>query len=239
MITTPAVPRTRAHRASRDPSLPGAVSVLAVTARPGQESTDLGGVLYAFARAGAGLSLLALTRGEAAAHNSGTGRLEAVRPWEVQLAASVLGIDEVAVASYRDGSLPEYPLGELAGRIGRSIRDRSADLVLVVAPEVGDREDDAVARAARVAAEAAGIPAVAVTRPGEHGAWTVDLGVDAELARAIQKSAVAAHASQSELLPSLIDRIDRLGRFESLRWLLFPEPIVAQPVHQNENLVTV
>jgi N-acetylglucosamine malate deacetylase 2 len=239
MMITPAVPRPRALRASRDPSLPGALSVLVVTARPGQESADLGGVLYAFARAGAGLSLLSLTRGEAAAHNSSTGRLEAIRPWEVQLAASVLGVDDVAVASYRDGALPEYPLGDLAGRIGRAIRDRSADLVLVLAPEAGDRADAAVARAARVAAETAGVPAVAVTRPGEHGAWTVDLGVDAELARAIQKSAVAAHASQSELLPSLIDRIDRLGRFESLRWLLFPEPIVAQPAHQNENLVTV
>jgi N-acetylglucosamine malate deacetylase 2 len=239
MTITPAVARPQARHTSRDATLPGAGSVLVVTARPGQESVDLGGVVYAFARAAVGLSLLCLTRGEAAAHNAGSDRLEAVRPWEVQLAASVLGIDGVAVASYRDGALPQYPLGELAGRIGRAIRDRSADLVLVVAPEAGDGADAAVARAARVAAEAAGLPAVAVTRPGEHGAWTVDLGLDTELARAIQKSAIAAHASQSELLPSLIDRIDRLGRFESLRWLLFPEPIVAQPTRQNENLVTV
>src|SRR6201986_3142097 len=89
-------------------SLPSAVRVLAVTARPGQESEDLGGLLYAFRRAGAGLSLLSLTRGEAAGQNSGSGRLEAVRPWETQLAASILGIRGIGVANYRDGELHEY-----------------------------------------------------------------------------------------------------------------------------------
>lgn len=35
-----------------------AAGVLAVTARPGQKSADLGGVLYAFRRTGASLTLL-------------------------------------------------------------------------------------------------------------------------------------------------------------------------------------
>src|ERR1700748_322553 len=90
-------------RAVRPDSFPGAACVLAVTARPGQESADLGGLVYAFRRSGASLSLLCLTRGEAAAWNSGTERLEAARPWEVQMAASILGIGQVAIASYRDG----------------------------------------------------------------------------------------------------------------------------------------
>src|SRR5215472_15032150 len=88
--------------------LPRAARVLAVTARPGQESADLGGLLYAFRRSGASLSLLCLTRGEAAARNSGTTRLEAARPWEVQMAAAILGIGQVAVTSYRDGRLHQY-----------------------------------------------------------------------------------------------------------------------------------
>jgi len=33
-----------------------------------------------------------LTRGEAAGRNSGTARLEAARPWEVQIAAAILGV---------------------------------------------------------------------------------------------------------------------------------------------------
>src|ERR1700722_15647564 len=156
MTTTPAIPRPRPPSESAAGSLPRAVSVLAVTARPGQESADLGGLLYAFRRAGASLSLLALTRGEAAGQNSGTGRLEAIRPWETQLAASILGLGGVAVANYRDGELHEYPTAELAERIGRAMVDRAADLLLVVAPEAGDRADTAVARAAVAAPTPAG-----------------------------------------------------------------------------------
>jgi LmbE family N-acetylglucosaminyl deacetylase len=228
MTTTPTIPRPRTPSAYRDNRPPRAASVLAVTARPGQESADLGGLLYAFRRAGASLSLLSLTRGEAARHNSGSVRLEAVRPWETQLAASILGIRSVAVANYRDGALPEYPAAELAERIGRAIRERSADLVLVVAPEDGDRADAAVARAAAEAAAAARVPAIAHTRSGTAGAWTLDLGADTETARAIQKSAAAAHASQSEALPALIGRLDLLGGGETLRWLQFPRQIPAQ-----------
>jgi LmbE family N-acetylglucosaminyl deacetylase len=228
MTTTPTIPRPRTPSASRDNSPPRAASVLAVIARPGQESADLGGLLYAFRRAGASLSLLSLTRGEAAGQNSGSARLEAVRPWETQLAASILGIRGVAVANYRDGALPEYPTAELADRIGRAIRERSADLVLVVAPEAGDRVDAAVARAAAEAAAAAGAATIAHTRRGITGAWTLDLGADTETARAIQKSAAAAHASQSDALPALIERLNLLGSSETLRWLQLPQPIPAQ-----------
>jgi len=80
---SPAVPVA----AAGGPSIPVG-NVLVVTARPGQESADLGGVLYAFRRSGACLGLLCLTRGEASPLNSTwSGRLEAVRPWELQLAA--------------------------------------------------------------------------------------------------------------------------------------------------------
>ena len=176
MTITTATPRPGTDPASVGDSLPHAVEVLAVTARPGQETADLGGLLCAFGLAGARLSLLCLTRGEAAGQNSGSARLEAVRPWETQLAASILGVDAVAVSNCRDGDLHEYPTAELAEKIGRAIRERSADLLLVVAPEAGDRADAAVARAAEAAAAAARVPAVAHTRPGPRGAWTLDLG---------------------------------------------------------------
>jgi hypothetical protein len=39
-------------------------------------------------------------------------------------------------------------------------------------------------------------------------------------ARAIQKSATAAHASQSQALPQLARQLDRLGGREQLRWLV-------------------
>jgi LmbE family N-acetylglucosaminyl deacetylase len=202
--------------------LPGAVRVLAVTARPGQESADLGGLLYAFRRSGASLSLLCLTRGKAAGQGSGNARLAAARPWEVQMAAAILGVRQVAVADYRDGSLHHYRTSDLADRIQQAAVEYSADLVLVVAPETGDLGDAAVARAAAAAALRAGVPLAGRTRPGVSGAWMLDLGADAELARAIQKSAVAAHATQAEALPELLSRLDRLDSVETLRWLVSP-----------------
>ncbi len=211
-------------------SLPSAVRVLAVTARPGQESADLGGLVYAFRRSGASLSLLCLTRGEAAAQNSGHARLEAARPWEVQMAAAILGVRQVAVASYRDGRLHHYHMSELAGRIRQAVSEYSADLVLVIAPETGDIGDAAVARAATAAALQTGVPVAGRTRPGVSGAWTLDLGADAEVARAIQKSAAAAHTSQSEALPELISRLDQLGNVETMRWLVSPARVPAQRV---------
>jgi LmbE family N-acetylglucosaminyl deacetylase len=211
-------------------SLPSAVRVLAVTARPFQESADLGGLLYAFRRSGASVSLLCLTRGEAATRNSGNARLEAARPWEVQMAAFILGIDRVTVASYRDGSLHDYDTSDLAERIQRAVRECSADLLLVVAPETGDIGDAAVARAAAAAAARAGVPVVARTRPGVSGSWTLDLGHDTEVARAIQKASAAAHTSQREALPELVSRLDQRGSVETMRWLLPPVRIPAQYV---------
>lgn len=209
-------------------ALPPAATVLAVTARPGQESAELGGLLLTFRQAGASLSLLCLTRGEASAPSAGTARLEAVRPWEVQLAASILGVREVAVANYRDGRLHQYSTADLAERIDRAIRQHEPDLLLVIAPETGDTGDGAVARAATAAAERAGLPLVGRTRPGARGAWAVSLGDNVEITRAVQHSAVAAHASQSELLPAVIQRLDLLEDEESLRWLLFPHGTPAQ-----------
>jgi N-acetylglucosamine malate deacetylase 2 len=238
MTTTAATASPRMAGASAA-TLPKAVSVLAVTARPGQESADLGGLLYAFRRAGTSLSLLCLTRGEGAAQNSVCVRLEAVRPWELQLAAAVLGISEVTVASYPDGELHEYPVAELAGRIRRAIRQHSADLVLIIAPEAGDRDDIAVAPAATAAAAEAGVPVVAHTWLGAPGAWMIDLGAEAATARAIQKSAAAAHTSQSEALPALTRRLDLLDGRETLRWLLFPQTVPSQRDEENLALPAV
>ncbi len=211
-------------------SLPSAVRVLAVTARPVQEAAALGGPLYAFRRSGASLSLLCLSLGEAAAQSSDFARLVATRPWEVQTAASILGIRQVSVASDRDRRLHHYRTSELAGRIQQAISKYSAELVLVVAPETGDIGDAAVARAAAVAAVQAGVPLAARTRPGVFGAWMLDLGAETEVARAIQKAAAAAHATQSEALPELISRLDQLGNVEALRWLVCPARVPGQRV---------
>jgi N-acetylglucosamine malate deacetylase 2 len=205
-----------------DGPLPRAGNVLAVTARPGPESADLGGLLYAFRRAGTSLGLLCLTRGEASPVNATCARLEAVRPWELQLAANVLGISWVAVAGYPDGGLRGQPAAELAERVRRAIRQQAADLLLVSDPAGDDPDDTAACAAACAAARRAGVAVVARTWPDACGAWMIDLGADASTARAIQKAAAAAHQSQSPALPYLIRRLDLLDGREYLRWLVPP-----------------
>lgn len=202
--------------------LPRARRLLAVTARPGPESADLGALLYTFGRSGAWLSLLSLTRGEASAHNSTIEPLHSIRPWELRVAASLLGISSVAVADYPDGRLSSCGVAALTERVGRAIADQSADLVLVTDPAESGLEDAAVAMAASAAAERARVPALARTLSGLRGGWRVDLGAHAEQARAVQRSAVAAHASQSDALPDLALRLNLLGRSEWLRWLVPP-----------------
>jgi len=222
----PDSPRT--IRTSATTALPAAHSVLAVIARPGQESEDLGGLLHAFRQAGASLSLLCLTRGEASPRNSADARLEAIRPWELQLAATVLGISELTVASYPDGELARQPIADLGVRIYRAIRQHQADLLLIISPESGGRDDIAVGLATQLAAARADVPVVARTRPGVRGSWMIDLGSGAPAIRAIQKSAAGAHASQSEALPAVVHRLDLLDSRESLRWLLLPRSVPAQ-----------
>jgi N-acetylglucosamine malate deacetylase 2 len=202
--------------------LPRAGTVLAVTARPGIESADLGALLYAFGQAGARLALLSLTRGEGSPVNSTHNRLEAVRPSELQLASWSLGVSSIAVSDYPDGGLRHCQISDLTARVQRAIAEHAPDLILVLDPATGDCDDAQVARAACLAAEAAGVPVAARTIRGAQGSWQVDLGDQAHTARAVQRSAARAHASQSEALPEVLVGLDRLGSHEQLRWLLAP-----------------
>ena len=239
----PATGSPRADQA-RGP-LPRARHVLAVIARPGQESAELGALLYAFRRTRARLALLSVTRGEASPLNSTRERLETRRPWELQVAAAVLGVSWLTVADYPDGGLALRPLAELTELVQREIRRRAPDLLLVVDPGLAgpggvmpaddnpgdnpvpasDGSDNAVvARAVRCAAERAGVPVLARTRPGARGARQVGLGPDPAAARDTQRSAAAAYLSQSEALPEVQRRLERLDGREALRWLVPPPP---------------
>ena len=203
--------------------LPPARSVVAVTARPGQESADLGALLYAFSRRGAHVALLCMTRGEASPMNATCEPLETARPWELQVAAGLLGISSVRVSDYPDGGLRLAPVPALTARVRSMIREHAPDLLLVVDPAASADADDArVAKAACLAAQSAGLPVAARTAPGACGSWPLELGADATVGRAIQLSAVAAHASQSAALPRLRQRLDLQTGPERLRWLWWP-----------------
>ena len=200
--------------------LPRAQTVLAVTARPGRESADLGLLLHAFRRHGACLALLSLTRGEASPLNSTCERLEAIRPWELLAAAGVLGISSVAVADYRDGGLSHYPVARLTELVCRVIREDAPDLMLVTDPSEGDADDAAVARAVCHAAGQAGVPVLARMRPGAHGGRLADLGPAAATAGAARRAAITAHASQSLTGPPARRTPPGQPSRERLRWLI-------------------
>jgi N-acetylglucosamine malate deacetylase 2 len=237
MPSGPLAPSPLARRPLASGPLPGgplprAQTVLAVIARPGQEAADLGALLYAFRRAGARLALLCVTRGEASPLNSTCERLETRRPWELLVSGAVIGVSSVTVADYPDGGLTRRPLAELTELIQREIRRHAPDLLLVVDPATADpggatlrndNPDDAVvARAVRAAAGSAGVPVAVRTAPDTRGGRHVALGADPGAARAVQRSAAAAHTSQSEALPEVERRLDLLGARETLRWLAPP-----------------
>jgi len=161
-----------------------------------------------------------MTRGEASPVNSTRSRLEAVRPWELQLASWLLCVSSVAVADYPDGGLGHCQMPDLTVRVQRAITEHAPDLILVLDPATGDSDDAQVARAVCVAAEHVRVPVAARTIRGTHGSWPVELGDQADTARAVQRSAARAHASQSEALPGVFAGLDRLGSREQLRWLL-------------------
>jgi len=207
--------------------LPRAGHLLAVTARPGQESADLGRLLYALRRRGTSLALLTLTRGEASPLNSTCERLEAIRPWELQVASGLLGISSLMVADYPDGQLNRQPAAELTERVRRAIRQHATDLLVVIDPASADPDDAAVARAVCAAAEQTGVPALARMARSARSGWHVDLGPDAAPARAVQRAALAAHASQAKTRPRAQRRIDGQDDREQLRWLVPPRRMFA------------
>jgi len=198
--------------------LPRAGHILAVIARPGLESADLGRLLYAFHRRGTSVALLTLTRGEASPLNSTGERLESIRPWELQVASGLLGISSLMVADYPDGQLNRQPTAELTERIRRAIRQHATDLLLVIDPAPADPDDTAVARSVCLAAEQTGVPALARMPRAARSGWHVDLGTDAASARAT----LAAHASQARARPRTQRLIDRQDDREQLRWLVPP-----------------
>ncbi len=151
--------------------LPAAGRILAVTARPGQESADLGGVLYAFRRTGVRLALLCLTRGEASPLSSTSQRLEEIRPWELQAAAAVIGISSVIIADFPDGSLSRCSLAALSERVQRAIDEHAPDLLLVIDPATGTPGDAQVAKAVCSAARSAGLPVAARTSTHAPDSW--------------------------------------------------------------------
>lgn len=217
--------------------LPPWRSVLAVVAHPDDESFALGAVLDAFARAGARVSVLCLTRGEASTLHGVTGDLTEIRAAELAAAAEALGLHDVVLRSHPDGRLPEVDLDRLGEEVLTTARDVGADGLLGFdLTGVTGHPDHAHATAAAVrAAEVLDLPVLGWTVPAtvaerlrhEYGApfdghppSGVDLVVGVDRRR--QLAAIECHPSQAVAGSVLWRRLELQGDTEHLRWLRPP-----------------
>src|SRR5260370_10804200 len=132
-------------------------------------------------------------------------------------------MSSLRVSDYQDGRIRLAPVPVLTERVRQLIREHGPDLLLVADPAAaGDPDDARVAQATCLASQPARLPVVARMAPGARSGWLIDLGADAAAARAVQRSAVAAHASQSAALPGLRRRLGLLDGRRRLRWLRSP-----------------
>lgn len=223
--------------------LPAWSRVLAVVAHPDDESFGLGGVLDAFARAGAEVHVLCLTHGEASTVHGVSGDLARLRAAELAGAAATLGITKAELRGHPDGALAGLPDGTLAREVAAALESASADGLVVFDPDgVTGHPDHAAATAAAIAAAGArDLPVLGWTLPSVvaaqlnrecgtafvgHGPDEIDLVV--EVSRERQRVASLAHASQAVPSSVLWRRLELLGDREHLRWLRRPAAAPAE-----------
>lgn len=213
--------------------LPGWRSVLAVVAHPDDESFGLGAVLSAF-DAGARVSVLCFTHGEASSLHGVEGDLRSVREAELRAAAKELGVHDVRLLGYPDGGLSAVPVETLVAEVVAAAVPGSAEGLLVFDPSgvTGHPDHRAATAAALAAAEELDVPVLGWTLPHEvattlnaevgaafvgHLPAEVDLVLPVERER--QRAAIACHPSQALPTSVLWRRLELLGEVEHLRWL--------------------
>lgn len=113
--------------------------LLGLFAHPDDESRIVGGTLARYASEGVTVSLLVATRGEAGSCGEPplctVAELPRVREAELREACRVLGVRDVTILDYRDGTLPETERRELTGCLVAAIRRVRPHVVLTFGPE--------------------------------------------------------------------------------------------------------
>jgi N-acetylglucosamine malate deacetylase 2 len=113
--------------------------LLGIFAHPDDESRIVGGALARYADQGVHISLLVATRGE----EGSCGKpplcdpqdLPQVRERELRDACSILGVSDLDILDYRDGTLAQIEEDELVGKCVAAIRRKKPHVVLTFGPE--------------------------------------------------------------------------------------------------------
>ena len=217
----------------REVALPRWRSVLAVVAHPDDESFGLGAVLDAFARAGARVSVLCFTHGEASTVRGVAGDLAEARAQELQAAAAVLGVTSTTLLDYPDGALAAAPRAMLVADVARTAQDTKAAGLVVFDPSgvTGHPDHVAATAAAGEAASELNLPVLGWSMP-RHVADQLNEELGASFAghdsgpqdlllsvnRERQRKASRKHVSQALPTSVLWRRLELLGDVELLRW---------------------
>jgi len=215
-------------------ALPDWRSVVVVVAHPDDESFGLGAVIDRFVSAGASVSVLCFTHGEASTLHGVDGDLATLRAGELAAAARVLGIGLVRLLDYPDGGLDLTAADVLADAVVAMIDESDARGLLVFdAAGVTGHPDHVRATAAAIAAaDRRGLGVLAWTLPNtvpaqlaeEFGAGFVghdpdEVDLVIPVVREHQLEAVTCHPSQAVPGSVLWRRLELLGAHEHLRWL--------------------
>jgi LmbE family N-acetylglucosaminyl deacetylase len=229
-----ATPTASAAAPSTTTSLPAWQRVLVVVAHPDDESFGLGAVIDAFVQAGAAVSVLCLTVGEASTLGADTADLGTVREHELRSAGTALGVLEVTLRHWPDGALDSVPLTDLVEDVTASIDHVRPDGMLVFDPSgiTGHPDHRAATRAAVAAGARQAVPVLAWTLPRQvadrlnadfgaafYGHPADEVDVDLVVDRTAQRQAVLAHVTQAVAGSVLWTRLTLLGDHEVLRWI--------------------
>jgi LmbE family N-acetylglucosaminyl deacetylase len=222
-------------------TLPNARSVLAVVVRPGDEACYLGAVLEIFSRRGSEVGVLAFTRGDRSSDTDSPARLDSIRLFEFDAAASALRATHRVVVDYLESDLRRLPVERLAEHVTRMIREWSVDLIVTVDGRFTDR---AAAAAACHAGREHDVPVLAWTLPHGVARRVVNAGglmvtgdterrIDFELRvhRKVQRSAMRAHRSLPHGDGAQLARLTVQGDREWLRWLVPAAAVPRAPRH--------
>ncbi|WP_117000919.1 PIG-L deacetylase family protein [Desertimonas flava] len=127
--------------------------MVVVVAHPDDESFGCGSLIAAATAAGAGVTVLCATRGEAGERRpdpvTDTWPLGLLREVELCQAAMILGVDDVEILDYGDsgfsgplepGSLVATPIADVARTVGRRLAQLEPDVVLTLDGSDGHRD---------------------------------------------------------------------------------------------------
>lgn len=146
--------------------------LIAVLAHPDDESLGIGGTLAKYAAEGVDTFLLTATRGDGGRYRThrpgeaghpGPVELARIRERELRCAASVLGVQDVALLDYRDQQLDRAKPQEVIAAIVEHLRRVRPDVVITFGPDgaYGHPDHVAISQLTTAAIVAAARPSIA------------------------------------------------------------------------------